>query len=291
MKKLLQILTITCLAGIAVQAQTFTWDGGAANVNMKATGNWVSSYPTDSSSGDFIFNYTNITPGYESKNNPYNNALGLTFTSLQLIGSGGSWSTGGWDIGGPNAVTLAGNITASGGTHQFNLVATLGNNITISVADQSLTMGAAIGGGYGIIKTGAGALAISKANSYSGGTTISAGSVISSVSGAFGSGDVTVANGAELTMGINSTMDNTASLVLDTGSTLNLNFTASQTLGSLTVGGTALSAGTYNATALNAMGITATGTGSLKVVPEPATIGMLLIGSIGGMAMRNAVTR
>ncbi len=78
------------------------------------------------------------------------------------------------------------------------------------------------------------------------------------------------------------------SLILDTGAFGNAKYdlATSETFKSIVVGGTALDAGTYDATTLNSLagGSFFTGDGSLTVVPEPATTAIAAAGLLGLVA-------
>ena len=115
-----------------------------------------------------------------------------------------------------------------------------------------------------------------------GGTTVAANAfLIAQADGTLGAGNLSV-TGGKLTLqtGVtNNYIADTATVSFNTGlaaSAINLNYTGSDTVGAISLnGGTSfLSAGTYNATALNnAYGSNAfTGNGSFTVVPEPSTM-------------------
>jgi hypothetical protein len=124
----------------------------------------------------------------------------------------------------------------------------------------------------------------SNSNTFSGGTTVTAGKATTASTGNFGTGNVTVQNGALLTLGNSSSIANGATLFFNKDSTagsISLNFVGFETLYTVsdTVGGTFLTtAGNYNAAALNSFfGTTVfTGTGSItSAIPEPSTYASL----------------
>lgn len=121
-------------------------------------------------------------------------------------------------------------------------------------------------------KTGAGTQILLGTNTYAGVTTVMAGTLVGNTDFALGSGSVTVMNGATLVLangGSNNYIDDSANLVLDASSTLELNFTgAADTLGALSLdgGSTTVAPGTYTAAMLGTLGGgTYTGAGSLTV--------------------------
>jgi autotransporter-associated beta strand protein len=149
-----------------------------------------------------------------------------------------------------------------------------GFDITIP---QSLRDGAAAGyGSGGITKSGTGTLTLSDTNTYSGGTTVSMGTLIGNADGALGTGNVTVLNNATLVLQNGAThnyISSNSKLILGTNSVLNLNFTGAGTVGevSLDGGATWLAGGTtYTAAQLTAAGGTGiyTGSGSFTVVSK-----------------------
>jgi autotransporter-associated beta strand protein len=210
--------------------------------------------------------------------------------------SGGiTHSAGVISVGNANALGT-GVLTLNGGKlNAYSTDQTIANDIVVTASStleavnttRDLTLTGAISGSGAITKVNAGTVTLSFDNAYSGGTTVSAGTMVGSVDGAFGVGDVTVANGATLVLGVGTSsqdyIDNLADLVLGNTSVLTLNFTGTDTVGSLSLDGglTFLSPGTYNAADLDAAGLgTYTGVGSLTVIPEPATLGMLGLGAL-----------
>jgi autotransporter-associated beta strand protein len=91
---------------------------------------------------------------------------------------------------------------------------TLGTaNPTITVSAKTLTIGGVIGegaAGRGITKAGAGTLVLNGTGNYTGATTINVGKLV--VGGTLGSGDVTVAAGANLTINGSNVIADTATL-------------------------------------------------------------------------------
>jgi autotransporter-associated beta strand protein len=94
-------------------------------------------------------------------------------------------------IGGTNALNFAGDITLYGN----DFVTPVYTNRIFQITNSALTTFSGVisdaGMGFGIVKTGAGALALDNAETYNGGTTISNGTLL--VNGQLGSGAVLVA--------------------------------------------------------------------------------------------------
>jgi autotransporter-associated beta strand protein len=176
--------------------------------------------------------------------------------------------------GGTGALTLSGAMNLGGGVRTIAM-----SNVT---ASGDFFLGIISNGG--INKTGLCTMVLSNANTYAGGTIVSAGTLTGAANAAFGTGDITVAGGAKLTL-TNSVSSNfindTAKLILGTNSTLNLVFTGTDTIGGLSLdgGSTWLAGGTYNVAALTAAGGlgTYTGGGSLTVPASNRTLGLYII--------------
>ncbi|HAK8857851.1 TPA: autotransporter outer membrane beta-barrel domain-containing protein [Salmonella enterica] len=161
---------------------------------------------------------------------------------------------------GDDALTLSGNNSYTGGTliSDGTLVASnveaLGSGDVTNDAVLELNTGGdfdnAISGSGQVVKSGDETLTLSGANSYTGGTTISGGTLVASNVEALGSGDVT--DNATLELNTGGTFDNaiggTGSVVKSGDKTLTLSGANSYT------GGTTISGGTLVATHVNALG-------------------------------------
>ena len=153
-------------------------------------------------------------------------------------------------------------------------------------------------------KTGTGTWTLSGDNSFSGGTTISSGTLATGATGNFGTGNVTISAAlGKLTLGNANSIADTATLSLFAGSSLFLNYNGTEQVGGLTVAGTALAlndvaasanfnTNLFSAADLIAKGyLNASGTGLLQVgasmIPEPATYATLAgLGILGFAAYR-----
>lgn len=96
-----------------------------------------------------------------------------------------------------------GYLTADAGSHTVNLALNLINPISVSVpASQTLTLNGPVSGAGAFTKTGAGTLALTNANTFSGGVTLNAGTLAILDAGILGSGPLTLAGGtAAITSG------------------------------------------------------------------------------------------
>ncbi|MEX2607059.1 MAG: PEP-CTERM sorting domain-containing protein [Kiritimatiellia bacterium] len=185
-----------------------------------------------------------------------------------------------WDSG--QALTLAGPVSithATGVTIDLEgggnlrtisgVISGVGKSLTFTDNDSSITLSGA------------------NANTYSGGTILDnvggGAKVTVAKDGGLGLGDVTVTNGAVLTLQSGSTHDyinDLASLILFDGALVDLNFTGTDTLSALSFdgGSTFASNGTWGATGSGASNLNDTfftGTGTLSVIPEPSTLMLL----------------
>ncbi|ECV3346440.1 AIDA autotransporter-like protein ShdA [Salmonella enterica subsp. enterica serovar Kentucky] len=161
---------------------------------------------------------------------------------------------------GDETLTLSGSNTYTGGTiiSGGTLVATnveaLGTGDVTDNATLELNTGGdfdnAIGGTGSVVKSGDKTLTLSGANSYTGGTTISGGTLVASNVEALGSGDVTDNATLELNTGgdFANNIGGTGSVVKSGDKTLTLSGTNSYT------GGTTISGGTLVANNVEALG-------------------------------------
>jgi len=155
-----------------------------------------------------------------------------------------------------NQMTVSGNFTMGGNTNtQWGGTMDLNSGTrTITVSADS-TVASIISNGK-LIKAGTKTLTLSGANTYTGGTTVSNGALIASSGGALGTGNVTVVGGATLMLSATNCIGDLAVLTLATNSTLNLDFTGTDTVGCISLDGGAnwLPSGTYDVSALHALG-------------------------------------
>ena len=166
------------------------------------------------------------------------------------------------------------------------------NTFNITIA-QALLDG---GGGGGLTKSGLGTLTLSSAaNTYTGPTLISGGSLATDLTGSLGTGNVTVADiaGANLTLGNGSSIANTATLFFGDAGKITLNNASTETvLGIIqTDDSQSIGGGTFTAAQLNSFfGVSSfAGTGTLTVVPEPSAAFLGGLGVFGLLRRRRKV--
>ena len=165
-----------------------------------------------------------------------------------------------------NLGNLAGALTLDGGTLRitgtaFNATArtinlgSAGGGFDISAAANTFTIGQTVGGNGGLTKTGAGTLTITSNNSYTGGTTLSAGTLVLAGAGTLGAATGALAvDGGALDLG--GTSQTTGALTLTGGTITN------GTLTGAVFGG---QAGTVSAVLAGGGVLTKTGAGTLTL--------------------------
>ena len=131
-----------------------------------------------------------------------------------------------------------------------------------------------------LTKTDSGTLTLAHANTYSGGTAVSGGTLIAQSAGALGPGNAAVANGAVLQLANATAMASAANLNLDaspSAGTVALNFSGTQTINALYFGTTQKAAGTWAASGAGHNNAAFTGSGVLNVLTGPgSSVGLSL---------------
>ncbi|RFE28810.1 autotransporter outer membrane beta-barrel domain-containing protein [Salmonella enterica] len=241
--------------------------------NVDANSGWNGQSLTKTGAGTLILNAENtytggtlISDGTLVASNV--EALGtgdITDNAVLELNTGGDFdnaiSGSGQGVkSGDETLTLSGSNTYTGGTiiSGGTLVATnveaLGTGDVTDNATLELNTGGdfdnAIGGTGSVVKSGDKTLTLSGANSYTGGTTISGGTLVASNVEALGSGDVTDNATLELNTGgdFANNIGGTGSVVKSGDKTLTLSGTNSYT------GGTTISGGTLVANNVEALG-------------------------------------
>ena len=271
----LNVTTVNVNLGGTVNS---TAAGSVTSINQGFLTNFVLTGGTVSSTGggSFNFNVAAATPPTISSNA----STGLSTFSAPIVIR--------------NTGTLAFNV-ASGVIGQDPRTA-IDLTVTGTILKDNVNT-ASVGG---ISKSGAGVLALSNAgNTYNGGTSISAGTLLVTGTGTLGTGNVTVSNTGALTLdstGTATAIAGSATLNFSGTTIITLNNAATDTLTNIVdTDGTSTfvpAAGTYTAALLDTdFGVTSfIGAGTLTVVPEPSTwLGGLLIAGTFGLALRRRV--
>ena len=184
---------LVALAPNELHSATQTWTGLGTGNNWRIGSNWTSL--TIPAVGDDLVFAGSVRP------NPNNNnsAVQGVFSSITFDSTATNFL-----ITGVAALTFSNGITNNSvNTQTFNNPITLGSsNVTVAASSGNITMRQAVGdagAGRGMTKTGSATLTLSNNNTYTGATTVSAGSLILGASGSVGSSSVLdVASGATL---------------------------------------------------------------------------------------------
>ena len=272
-------------------------------IDGSGTGSFTSSITGLSGSTTYYFRaYAKNSVGYG-----YGGTVTLTTPAGVVTGvwtnlSGGSWpTTGNWQSGGVpstlgstanfstinitgnRTVTLDSAVTLSGltfgdsnNTHSWILNAgtsgslaldTFGGAPTITVNNQTATLGVALSGNKGLIKAGAGTLSLNATNTFTGGITVNAGNLqlkpADYANSLPGSTQVTINNGGTLTVAAINSIGNSIGFQVNSGGTLNFTPYHCHLMGATLNGGTlsGTGSGKYNSEDFALDGdITVTGT-------------------------------
>ena len=296
-------------SGLAVSsgvAANQTWTGGGSGTNWNTAGNWGGTAP---SGGDAL-----IFAGSTKFSNVNNFTTGTTFAGITFASGASAFTLAG------NGITLTGSIVNSSSNLQTITLPTVLSAIqTFDTGGSGLTIGATGGGATGAIsgvgsvtKIGSGTLTLNATNTYTGATTISAGTLLlgnSGVGALSSSTAVTVASGAIFNMGSYSSsvgsiagagnINGTGNITLTSGGNNastevsgNISFTGGAGSGTLIKNGTGTltlsGTNTYGATTINAGTLvfqktSAKGTGT-ATAGASGTIGL----GVGGTGFYNA---
>ena len=285
------------------------WDHGANNNRWGSANNWRPN-GVPGAGDDVIFDNTydaNLPTTIELRGDRSANSLTIDLDETFSIVNGT----------GSRVLTLtSGDITRTAGSSGSQTLAmtelALGGNSLMDIGGTgSLTISSEISGAYSLTKSGAGELILSGANTFSGGVTVSAGTLTLSNASALGTGDVTLAGGTlrlnalnvsvgTLSVTGNSTIDfsgvstlNLTNFSLSAGVTLNIiNWAAASDFFYTTnwTGATKDVMGSAPMNQITFSGYTASVTGwdgwdnqIRPHVPEPSAYGALLFGAMAGL--------
>jgi autotransporter-associated beta strand protein len=180
-------LTVTNSAGVTLQGGV-TDSGTAKSLTLAGSGKLILPVADTYSGGTILSGGTLIVGN--------NGSLGtgaLTVTTGALTGTGSPITLS-------NAVTLGGNLTVGGTVAMtFNGAVTLTGNRTLTTNNAALTTIAGSigqsGGARSLTKAGSGELLLQAANTYSGGTVLSTGTLTLGNNSALGTGTLTINSG------------------------------------------------------------------------------------------------
>jgi autotransporter-associated beta strand protein len=241
MKKSPSIFRIVPLVAAAaawspsLHAQSGTWTNTATGGLWSGTGNWAGGIVATGADNTADFNTLNITA---------NNLVRLDSarTLGYLLFGDATTASNDWSLDNNGS---AANI--------LTLATTTGTTPSITVTNRTATISAVLAGTQGLVKSGTGILVITNTSTYSGGTTVSAGTLqigSNSANGVIGGGDISITSGANVSfVGLSgiTTVSQTisgAGRLTKSGVATTLVLTGSNTY----TGGTTLSNGTIQGT-------------------------------------------
>ncbi len=246
-------------------------NAGSVQINLNSTGNTFTG-PISMTGNDTMFQFNSLVDS-----NVGNITFSTTTTTYSFFryGSGASASLA---LNNRQIVLATGNTIAlidNSSTNTF----TIGSNLidqgtgTKTLQLQGSTAGlstfagniAQAGSTIGLTKAGSGTWVLSGTNTYSGGTTLGAGTLKANGSGALGSNTVTVSAGT-LVIDAADAMADTASLYLPSAAAKNITMNANDTVGKLFLGGVQQPNGTYSSSGAGSAWMN-TGSGVLTVGP------------------------
>ncbi len=187
-------------------AADLTWDGNVDSDWDTSTANWSGSTWNNATPDDATFGATATAGTVTLTEN-------ITAGNITFDVDGYTIDTTNGNLTITNGITANGNATISGA----NEIILGGDNTWDTASGKTLTVSSVISGGQALTKSGAGTLNLSGTNSYTGTTTISAGTVV------LAGGNAIADSGAVVTANVSGAL-----LQLD----------ASETIGSLSGGGT-----------------------------------------------------
>ena len=154
-------------ASVSVQ-RVSKWSGGGVNANWSTAANWGGIAIAANDYVEFA-----AAAGVSTNNDL---AAGTPFGNVTFDAGAGAFTLNG------NAMNLAGDVTNNSANKEtINLPLVLTGNRAINAVAGGLTIAGNIGetgGSYGITMTGPGSVTLSGVNTYSGGTLVSAGTVV-----------------------------------------------------------------------------------------------------------------
>jgi len=236
---------LALISSQSAQAATESWTGATAGTWSLNT-NWSGSATPDSTydltiAGPGGTAGTALTINVDAAASA--NSIAFTNTAATTLNNTTSGANQTLTIGTGGITTGTGAVTIGSATALQNVNVALGGSQTWNVGAGGLTVTNVVSGsGAALTKSGTGTLTLSSANTYSGGTTISAGTIVVGNASGLGTGSLTM-NGGTFKNGTTSNITN--NIVIGSGSnTITENTTQNFTLtgalsgaGNVTFGG------------------------------------------------------
>ena len=270
----------------AVRAATFSWDGGTeSSEDWTVPANWLGNTPPPlDGTADLVFSggiglSPNANLDWSARSITFaSGGLGFSLHGYVLtLGPGGitnaddSVQTVGNDLILSAAQTFR---TTSTGSMAINgSINTNGRILTVDAAADFITLGGAITGGGGVVVTGSQSLVFAggESNTYTGGTTINGPVVLAKTGGAIAIPGAVIIGGAAspatLAIGFDEQIGNASSITVNAGSWLSLGSGVTETIGALSLSGTAqLNNGTFKVGTFSMFGSAITSGAGGKIV-------------------------
>jgi autotransporter-associated beta strand protein len=187
-----------------------TWNGGGADNNWSTSANWVGGSFTANASLAFA-GTTRLTP-----NN--NTAANTEYDGITFNAGAGAFTIGG------NAINLGADIVNNSSNLQtVNINLAMQTNTNFNAASADLAVGGAISGAFSLTKLGSHTLTLTGANTYSGATTVTAGTLVIGAAGALPANTGVSINGTSLMqLASNTGLVTVSSLNIASGATLDI---------------------------------------------------------------------
>lgn len=224
------------LASSAACAATYTWDNSPGFIG---SGNGV----IDDGSGTWDSSAGNWTLGSGATNVSYGNLA----TDAAIIGTGGLGGTITVADDGINAASINfGATTGAGYTVAGGPINLSGPAPSVNAANSAFltTISSVLTGNSGVNFAASGGLLLTASNTYSGGTTLTSGTLIAGNVATFGSGTIVINSGSLCANHVQALSGN--AVTLNAGGVLTTTNGSSSTLGNLSLNGGTLSANASN---------------------------------------------